>query len=311
LSSLVILKNIIKHVEIIQQTDRDIVEKFRENGLNKFETKHYVILLKSSREYHEGVLKALSNSTRREIIQLISKRGSASYTQLMHVLGLDPSLESGTFNYHLKELAEVGLIETVNGEYRITALGKKALILLDQVREERQVDRYGVLSAAMTMTPKEEIHLFKMQVGFGFGIMLVLFSFIFILLTLGQNQFISVLTITVFILTLMLTASSANNLVKIARKYNLGLSVLLLISDSWFLMRSPNRGNFLAFSVFAVVSVSTLGIFLILVASGEIPWLSGISVALLMVSIFTAPFAFILADTAIKKAEELESIDDE
>lgn len=270
-----------------------------------------MILLNPSQENHEGVLKALSNSTRREIIQIIAKRGSASYTQLMQVLGLDPSLESGTFNYHLKELSEVNIIESVNGEYRITPLGKKALILLDQVREERQVDRYGVLSAAISMTPKEEIHLFKMQFGCGFGLLIVFFSFFTIFLTLGQNQFISVFAIVVFILSLLLTVSSGGRLVQIVRNYNLGLSTLLLLSDSWFLLRSPNRGNFLAFSGFAITSVVTLSLYLILAASGVIPLVSGIGVALLMVSIFTAPFALILADTAIKKAEELESIDSE
>ena len=154
------------------------VEKIRENCLYEFKTTHYLILMKSSREYDEGVLKALSNSTRREIIQLIATKGSASYTQIMQVLGLDPSLESGTFNYHLKELTEVGLIESVNGEYKITSLGRKALILIDQVREEPQVDRYGVLSAALSMTPREELHLFKAQMGSAFGFTLTFFSII-------------------------------------------------------------------------------------------------------------------------------------
>ncbi|MFX1264321.1 MAG: winged helix-turn-helix domain-containing protein, partial [Promethearchaeota archaeon] len=95
--------------------------------------------MKSTREYDEGVLKALSNSTRRQIMSQIATKGSAPYSQIMHVIGLDPSLESGTFNYHLKELTEVGLIERTDNEYRITDLGRKALILLDQVRQEPQV----------------------------------------------------------------------------------------------------------------------------------------------------------------------------
>jgi predicted transcriptional regulator len=59
----------------------------------------------------EDVLKALSSSTRRTIMRQISEKGSATYTEIMHVLNLDPSLMSGKFNYHLKELNEAGLIE--------------------------------------------------------------------------------------------------------------------------------------------------------------------------------------------------------
>ena len=76
----------------------------------------------------ESVLKALSSSTRRAIIRQISEKGSATYTEIMQVLGLDPTQMSGKFNYHLKELTEAGLIERTNGEYRITDLGKKSLI---------------------------------------------------------------------------------------------------------------------------------------------------------------------------------------
>jgi DNA-binding transcriptional ArsR family regulator len=270
-----------------------------------------VILLKSSREYDAGVLKALSNSMRREIIRHVATKGSASYTQIMQVLGLDPSLESGTFNYHLKELAEVGLIESVNGEYRITPLGNKALILLDQVREEPQVDRYGVLSAAISMTPREELYLFKIQMGSSFGFALTLLSFIGMIVTLGTNQLGFVVVFTSFVLSLLLTASSISKLIHLTRKYNLGLSVLLFITDNWFLLRSPNRGNFMAFGGFAAISIFFMAFYLLLVAVGSIPWISGIGVAMIMISIFTAPFALILADTAIKKVEELESMDGE
>ncbi|MDF1537932.1 MAG: helix-turn-helix domain-containing protein [Candidatus Thorarchaeota archaeon] len=88
----------------------------------------------------ENVLKALSSSTRRTIMRQVSEKGSATYTEIMHVLGLDPSLMSGKFNYHLKELNEAGLIERVNSDYKITDLGKKALILVDQVAKESKVD---------------------------------------------------------------------------------------------------------------------------------------------------------------------------
>lgn len=40
----------------------------------------------------EDVLKALSSSTRRTIMRQISERGSATYTEIMQVLDLDPSV---------------------------------------------------------------------------------------------------------------------------------------------------------------------------------------------------------------------------
>ncbi len=76
----------------------------------------------------EQVLKALSNSTRRVILKQIVTRRGATYTELMELLSLNPDLESGGFNYHLKELTVAGLLERTNGFYRITDLGEKALV---------------------------------------------------------------------------------------------------------------------------------------------------------------------------------------
>jgi DNA-binding transcriptional ArsR family regulator len=266
------------------------------------------LMMNSTREPDEGVLKALSNSTRREIIRLIAKKGRASYTEIMQVLGLDPSLESGTFNYHLKELAEAGLIESVNGEYKISDLGRNALILIDQVRQEPQVDRYGVLSAALSMTPREELNLFKVQMGSGLGFVVTTFSFVIMLMTLGQIGFVP--AFVSFVLGIILIIGSTTKLIALARNYDLGLSVLLFISESWFLVRSPNRGNFMALGGFAVISAIFTSLYFMSVAAGQ-GWLSAPGLASLMISIFTIPCALILVDIAVKKVEELESMDGE
>ena len=241
----------------------------------------------------------------------IATKGRAPYSQIMQVIGLDPSQESGTFNYHLKELAEVGLIERVDGEYRITDLGKKALILLDQVRQEPQVDRYGVLSAAISMSPMEEIYLFRSQMGLGIGIVFTLLSGVFILLSsnpLRLDLLLAVILLSVSILTLF---ASSLSMVRIARKYDLGLSVLLLLGYDWFLMRSPNRGSFLAFSAFAGLSLGSVITYLLLVYSGTIPVLFGPGIVLIAIMMFTAPIAFAIAEEALKKARELEAIHSE
>ena len=126
----------------------------------------------------ENVLKVLSSSTRRTIMRQISEKGSATYTEIMNVLNLDPSLMSGTFNYHLKELHESGLVERTNGEYRITDLGKRALILVDQVAKDTKIDQYGVLSAVLSMNSRQELSLFMNQIGMIVGFVLMGFSFI-------------------------------------------------------------------------------------------------------------------------------------
>lgn len=267
--------------------------------------------MKSEREYDEGVLKALSNSTRRQIMSQIAAKGSAPYSQIMHVIGLDPSLESGTFNYHLKELTEVGLIERTDNEYRITDLGRKALILLDQVRQEPQVDRYGVLSAAISMSPMEEIHLFRSQMGLGLGIVFTMLSCIFILLSRDPLRLDLLMAVILFSVSILTLFASSLSMVRIARKYNLGLSVLLLLGYDWFLMRSPNRGSFLAFSVFAGINLGSVIIYLLLVYSGTIPVFLGPGIVLFAIMMFTAPIAFGIAEEAIRKARELEANHDE
>ncbi|UCE09002.1 MAG: helix-turn-helix transcriptional regulator [Candidatus Thorarchaeota archaeon] len=255
----------------------------------------------------EGVLKALANSTRREIIRQIADRGTATYSEIMQVLGLDSSLESGRFNYHLKELTDAGLIDRIDGVYTITDLGTGALFLLDQVRDDRHVDRHGVLSAVISMSPKEEIKLFINQNLFGLGLVTsmvsLLLSFIFPWLFP-----IFLVLMTVGLLTLR---ESAIYLLGIAKKHNLGLSTLLLIDSNWFLIRSPNRGSFMAFAFFSLTSVVSLILFIILVASGGIMALPGVGLLLFAVVLFTTPIAFSIAETAIKKADALELMESE
>ncbi|MFW9910598.1 MAG: winged helix-turn-helix domain-containing protein [Candidatus Thorarchaeota archaeon] len=262
----------------------------------------------SSHEYDEGVLKAVSNHTRRSILRKIAERGKASYSEIMQILGFDPLVDSGTFNYHLKEIAEVGLIERAENEYRITELGKKVIILMDQIKQDPNVDRHGVLSAAISMTPREEVTLLKNQFALMSGVLLIFVSFITMVFSVGTRSLVFIPAFIAFTFALVLLVESGGNLKRIAQSYKLGLSVLLLLSEDWFLIRSSNRGNFMAFSFFGIICEFTTILYFFLVANGEILWLSGLGVALLAVSIFTAPFAFILADSAIKKAEEMEMI---
>ncbi|MGY5859368.1 MAG: helix-turn-helix domain-containing protein [Candidatus Thorarchaeota archaeon] len=192
----------------------------------------------------ENVLKALSSSTRRTIMRQISEKGSASYTEIMQVLNLDPALMSGTFNYHLKELNEVGLVERTDGEYRITDLGTRALILVDQVAKDTKIDQYGVLSAVMSMSPRKELDLFMSQMGMMVGFVLTILSIIPFVLGYSSGSIEFWLGAISLSFSLVLAIGSTAKVIVILRKYKLGFSVVLFLSTNWFLIRSPNRNSF-------------------------------------------------------------------
>ncbi len=203
----------------------------------------------------ENVLKALSSSTRRTIMKQISEKGSATYTEIMQVLGLDPSLMSGTFNYHLKELNEAGLIERTNGEYRISDLGKRALILVDQVAKDAKIDKYGVLSAVMSMRPTQEFSLFVGQMGIIIGLMLTFLSFILYMQTWGAGTIDSWLVLFAFGTSVVIAVGAIANVVAIVRKFKVGFSILLFLSTDWFFIRSPNRNRFFVLTLAIVITL--------------------------------------------------------
>ncbi len=216
----------------------------------------------------ENVLKVLSSPTRRTIMRQISEKGSATYTEIMHVLNLDPSLMSGTFNYHLKELHESGLVERTNGEYRITDLGKRALILVDQVVKDTKIDQYGVLSAVMSMSPQKELRLFMNQIGMMVGFVLLIFSIIPAQRIFGTPMFwIEGISFPIFgtlefwigaisfPMSVVLFAKSSSNVIEIVSKFRLGFSAILFLTTNWFFIRSPNRNSFFIITLVTVGAI--------------------------------------------------------
>lgn len=85
--------------------------------------------LEIMKDKEEIMLNALNHSIRRDILRLIERKGSTSYTQMLN----RTELPTGKLNYHLKQLS--GLIEkTVADEYTLTPLGKKAISILESIR---------------------------------------------------------------------------------------------------------------------------------------------------------------------------------
>jgi DNA-binding transcriptional ArsR family regulator len=257
----------------------------------------------------ENVLKALSSSTRRTIMRQISEKGSATYTEIMQVLGLDPSLMSGTFNYHLKELSEAGLVERTDGEYRISDLGKRALILVDQVAKDVKIDKYGVLSAVMSMSPRKELSLFLTQMGMMIGFMCTILSSIPFIFYFGTGTPAAWISSIGFAGFLLLTLGSLIRLVSILRKYKLGFSVVVFLSYNWFFIRSPNRNSFFVISILIVVTFLTGTLSFLLPFAGNILLFSGEWFALVGICVVAAVLAIALGIHARRVTALLEETD--
>ena len=259
----------------------------------------------------ENVLKALSSSTRRTIMRQISEKGSATYTEIMQVLGLDPSLMSGKFNYHLKELNEAGLIEKTNGEYKITDLGQRALILVDQVAKDVKIDRYGVLSAVMSMSPTKEFSLFASQMGIMLGFMMTLLSVIPLVLNWGTWNAIFWISGIVFITVLSAALISTVKFFSIVTKYKLGISIFVFMSSNWFFIRSANRNRFLIITVFAIGVFVSGALAFLLPISGEFAYFSFQWYQFFVPAITTGILTIWLFLTTRRKARKLEEMNNE
>jgi anaerobic ribonucleoside-triphosphate reductase len=87
------------------------------------------------------VLKAVSSPLRLQILNLVSEKGSLSYTELMNSLKMNPSRDAGRFAYHLKFLLKTDLLEadTDTKKYVLTDLGKMVLDVADRV--EKKADK--------------------------------------------------------------------------------------------------------------------------------------------------------------------------
>lgn len=259
----------------------------------------------------ENVLKALSSSARRTIMRQISEKGSATYTEIMHVLNLDPSLMSGTFNYHLKELNEAGLIERTDGEYRITDLGKRALILVDQVAKDVKIDQYGVLSAVMSMSPRKELDLFMSQIGMMVGFVLTILSIIPFALGYGSESLVFWISSISLLLSLTLAIASVVKMISILRKFRVGFSVVVFLSINWFFIRSPNRNSFFVITLLSVIAIIAGALSFLLPYTGEVMLFTLEWFGLISTAIGAMVLAIELTLRAKRRAARLEDQDNE
>nr|MDO8133804.1 anaerobic ribonucleoside-triphosphate reductase [Candidatus Njordarchaeum guaymaensis] len=93
-----------------------------------------------------SVLSALSSQIRVGVLRLLSRKGTASFTEIMQSLGLNIRTEAGKFAYHLRELTNAELVvgSSYKG-YSLTSLGERVIdfvYLLEETALKRSKEMY-------------------------------------------------------------------------------------------------------------------------------------------------------------------------
>ncbi|MDF1537933.1 MAG: hypothetical protein P1Q69_03430 [Candidatus Thorarchaeota archaeon] len=161
------------------------------------------------------------------------------------------------------------------------------------------------------MSPRKELTLFASQMGMMIGFIFTILSIIPMGINYGTENIAFWLGAGLFSFSIVLATVSVAKMIGIIRKLKVGFSVILFLSTNWFFIRSPNRNSFFLITMFAVGSVISGALSIILIYAGEIalysiPWFSLISG-----SIGSAVLTFVLSVRAKRKADRLEELNNE
>jgi ribonucleoside-triphosphate reductase (formate) len=101
--------------------------------------------------------KLLSSQIRCQILQLLSRKGQLSFTEIMRELDLDPQEEAGSFGYHIKALLDSNFVEKdpTTGDYFLPPLGMEAARLITNLEDlvSQQPRSLYVRSSSMAIEP--------------------------------------------------------------------------------------------------------------------------------------------------------------
>jgi anaerobic ribonucleoside-triphosphate reductase/predicted transcriptional regulator len=93
-----------------------------------------------------SVLSALSSQIRVDVLRLLSRKGTASFTEIMQSLGLNIRTEAGKFAYHLRELINAELVVGSSHKgYSLTSLGERVIdfvYVLEETAMKRSKEMY-------------------------------------------------------------------------------------------------------------------------------------------------------------------------
>jgi ribonucleoside-triphosphate reductase len=119
-------------------------------------------MLRSVEKLGAAVFDAASAPLRMQVLRLLSTKGALPYTEIMSSLKLDPVRDAGKFVYHLRSLAEAGLISSDkrSKKYEITELGEMVVHFARDLEEYVGVKR-GRLFVRTSRLAIEDFHRSK------------------------------------------------------------------------------------------------------------------------------------------------------
>ena len=137
------------------------------------DTKPGVNQMKVENHKINRILKALNNKLRREILLLLSTYGRLRYSEIMHKLNLSPENDSGWFAYHIKTLMDADLIKRGNGSYYLSRIGKKAVLLMEEIGKPEESISIKLFEGLARMTIADEIKATWALLTFLFGVLFI------------------------------------------------------------------------------------------------------------------------------------------
>jgi ribonucleoside-triphosphate reductase len=119
-------------------------------------------MLRSVEKLGAAVFDAASAPLRMQVLRLLSTKGALPYTEIMSSLKLDPVRDAGKFVYHLRSLAEAGLISSDKRakKYETTELGEMVVHFARDLEEYVSVKR-GRLFVRTSRLAIEDFHRSK------------------------------------------------------------------------------------------------------------------------------------------------------
>lgn len=175
------------------------------------------------------ILKALNNELRRKILILLFTHGKFRYSDLMHELGMSPESDSGWFAYHIKTLLDAGLIKRDNGNYYLSRIGRRAVLLIEEIGKPEESISIRVIEGLLRMEIIDEIKATWALLNFLFGVILC----IYYLTTNFQNILFIVAGSLFLVISIILYTSLAVSLKSV-------YCLPIFLNIYWILMR-PQR----------------------------------------------------------------------
>lgn len=86
-----------------------------------------------SEDFPKNHFKVLNNEMRRQIIRHLGREKTATFTQIMNLLELDPLWQCGTIGYHLNLLVDSGVVRKYEDGYVLTSRGRSLAVLIDKM----------------------------------------------------------------------------------------------------------------------------------------------------------------------------------